>query len=109
MEEAAKKRAEAEKQKEQKLAALQPPGQQPTTAATATLLLDPHTMTLVLQNELRRVGCEPGKVDGKWGKQGSTALAKFNVYAKLKLPTGAPTKIRTIQAKGIANFLWIST
>ena len=48
-------------------------------------------MTLVLQNELKRVGCEPGKVDGMWGRQSSRALAKFNVYAKLNLPIDAPT------------------
>jgi uncharacterized caspase-like protein len=91
LEEAAQKRAEAEKQKEQKLAALQPPELQPKPDSSALPLIDAHTMALVLQNELRRVGCDPGKVDGKWGKQGSTALAKFNVYAKLKLPTDAPT------------------
>ena len=57
-------------------------------------------MTLVLQNELKRVGCEPGKVDGKWGRKGSTALAKFNVYAKLKLSTDAPTMDALEAVKG---------
>jgi len=100
MEEAAKTLAEEKKKKEQKLAALQPPGQQPKTDATATALIDPHIMALVLQNELRRVGCEPGKVDGKWGKQGSTALAKFNVYANLELPTVTPTMDALKAVKG---------
>ncbi len=67
LEEQAQKRAEASKEKEQKLAALQPPGQPLKTDAPTAPLLDPHTMTLVLQNELKRFGCRPGKVDGKWG------------------------------------------
>jgi hypothetical protein len=100
LEETAKTRAVAKQEKEQKLAALQPPEQQPKTDAPATPLLDPHVMALVLQNELRRVGCEPGTVDGKWGKQGSTALAKFNVYAKLKLPTNVPTMDALEAVKG---------
>jgi len=100
MEEAAKTRAEAEKQKEQKLAALQPQGQPNIDTSTVVPVLDPHTMVMVLQNELKRVGCEPGKVDGKWGKKGSTALAKFNVYAKLKLPTDAPTMDALEAVKG---------
>jgi hypothetical protein len=100
LEETARKRAEAKKEIEQKLAALQPPEEQPKPDAMATPLLDPHVMTLVLQNELKRVGCEPGKVDGKWGKKGRTALAKFNVYAKLKLPTDAPTMDALEAVKG---------
>jgi uncharacterized caspase-like protein len=100
LEEQVKTRAETAQQKEQKLAALQPPDQQLKSDAPAAPLLDAHTMALVLQNELRRVGCDPGKVDGKWGKQGSTALAKFNVYAKLKLPTKTPTMDALEAVKG---------
>ena len=91
MEEAAKTRAEAINEKKQKIAALQLPDQQPKPQAAVTPLLDAHTMVLVLQHELKRVGCDPGKVDGKWGNQGINALTKFNKYAKLKLPTDTPT------------------
>ncbi len=31
-----------------------------------------------LQRELRRVGCAPGRVDGKWGRKGRQALHRFN-------------------------------
>ena len=99
LEDAAKKRAaEAAKQKPiekspdepaaepQQLAALDPAPGSPAEPA-----LDAYTMVLVLQNELKRVGCDPGKVDGKWGPQGRRALASFNKHAKLTLPTNEPT------------------
>ena len=92
IEDAAKKKAEEKQNAEQKVAALQPADQtQDNTGATQTLELDAHTMTLVLQNELKRVGCDPGKVDGKWGGLGRKALSDFNQYASLKLPTGLPS------------------
>jgi len=100
MEKTAKMRAEAKKEKEQKLAALQPRDQQLNTETPATPLLDRRTMVLVLQNELRRVGCDPGKVDGKWGGKGRAALIRFNNYAKLKLPTDTPTMEALETVKG---------
>lgn len=48
-------------------------------------------LTLVLQSQLKRVGCDPGKLDGRWGQQGRSALGRFNKYAKLQLPTSNPT------------------
>jgi hypothetical protein len=100
MEKTAKMRAEAKKEEEQKLAALQPRDQQLNTETLATPLLDQRTMVLVLQNELRRVGCDPGKVDGKWGGKGRAALGKFNIYTKLKLPTDTPTMEALETVKG---------
>jgi uncharacterized caspase-like protein len=89
LEAARKKQAEAEQQTEQKLAALQPQDQ---PAAEARLeALDAHTMTLVLQNELKRVGCDPGKIDGIWGQKGRAALRAFNKQTGSALATGQPT------------------
>ena len=48
-------------------------------------------LTLVLQSHLKRVGCDPGELDGRWGQQGRSALGRFNKYAKLQLPTSDPT------------------
>ena len=67
------------------------------------MLFRSYEMTLVLQNELKRVGCEPGKVDGAWGKQSNRALARFNVYAKLNLPTDAPTMDALETVKGMSE------
>ena len=44
-----------------------------------------------LQTELTRVGCKPGRVDGKWGRQGARALARFNKQTGSSLPTGTPS------------------
>lgn len=81
-----------EKQQEgqaQQVASLQPVTSEPE--------LDTRSLTMVLQNELRRVGCDPGKVDGVWGSKGSGALASFNRHASLNLPMNAPT-IEAIEA-----------
>ncbi len=43
-------------------------------------------ITIQLQGELTRVGCNPGAIDGQWGSKSRGALARFKRYAKLKLP-----------------------
>ena len=52
---------------------------------------DPQTLTRALQSELKRVGCDPGPVDGKWGGQVKEALGDFARHAKLSVPTGEPS------------------
>ncbi len=42
--------------------------------------------TLILQRELTRLGCRPGRIDGKWGPKGRRALTRFKRYAGLNLP-----------------------
>jgi len=42
--------------------------------------------TLILQRELTRLGCRPGRIDGKWGNKGRRALSRFKRYAGLTLP-----------------------
>ncbi len=91
MEEAAKKHAEAKEAQKIKLAALNPEQAKTEANAQTTPTLDLKAMTLVLQNELRRVGCDPGKVDGKWGNKGKKALSRFIRLVKLKIPTKQPS------------------
>ena len=44
-----------------------------------------------LQTELRRVGCDPGNVDGVWSDKAKRALAEFARLSKMALPNEAPT------------------
>ena len=53
---------------------------------------DMRKLTLALQSELKRVGCNPGKLDGSWGSKGRGALVRFNKYAKLSLPSDKPSQ-----------------
>ncbi|MGH1352639.1 MAG: caspase family protein [Methyloligellaceae bacterium] len=48
-------------------------------------------MTRSLQRELKRVGCDPGEVDGKWGQQTSEAIVKLNQKTGLNLDVKALT------------------
>lgn len=68
---------------------------------TAVLYQTRREMTIALQKELTRVGCDPGAIDGKWGSKGRGALAKFNRYARLVVPTDTPTPgaINAIRAR----------
>lgn len=54
--------------------------------------LDPRSLALALQNELLRVGCNPGQPDGVWGRKGRAALDNFNRHANTKLRTDEPTE-----------------
>jgi hypothetical protein len=51
----------------------------------------PPELARLLQTELRRVGCDPGYIDGVWGDMGEDALERFARYAKLDLRTDQPT------------------
>jgi uncharacterized caspase-like protein len=45
-----------------------------------------------VQKELRRVGCDPGKDDGKWGSGVRGAIDRFNRHAKAALPNSGPSQ-----------------
>jgi uncharacterized caspase-like protein len=47
---------------------------------------DPLALARSLQIELKRVGCDPGGVDGVWAAGAREALAEFMRLAKLSLP-----------------------
>ncbi len=116
----AERLAALEELKRQKLAAAQPPKAgkdlQSTSAAPAPVqdpkkvasvptpeavkptepdpaAPDPTKLARDLQGELKRVGCDPGALDGKWGKKAQSALQNFTKHAKVKfaLSNGEPT------------------
>jgi hypothetical protein len=53
---------------------------------------EPEALTRKLKSELARVGCNPGAVDGTWGKQAKEALAKFSQLTKYSLSVDEPTQ-----------------
>jgi hypothetical protein len=61
-----------------------PPGPSPVE-------LKPEELALAVQTELKRVGCDPGEVDGVWGGRSREALAAFGHFAKVGVAELAPT------------------
>src|SRR5262245_6044275 len=53
---------------------------------------DPADLTRTLQAELKRVGCDPGGVDGRWGAKAIDALKDFSRAAKVPLTVDIPTE-----------------
>jgi peptidoglycan hydrolase-like protein with peptidoglycan-binding domain len=45
-----------------------------------------------IQAELKRVGCDPGSIDGHWGPNAMNALRAFNRAANTALSVDAPTE-----------------
>ncbi|MGC2408466.1 MAG: peptidoglycan-binding domain-containing protein [Methyloceanibacter sp.] len=52
---------------------------------------EPGNLALAIQTELKRVGCDPGDVDGVWGGRSREALAAFGHFAKVDVANLAPT------------------
>jgi uncharacterized caspase-like protein len=74
-------KVQADKAQADKLAALTPntpPAPEPPPAAPK---MDPSDIARLLQAHLKRVGCNPGNVDGKWDDGSRTALELFNKSA----------------------------
>jgi len=80
---------------EAEAAAAPPPGPSPVE-------LRPEELVLAVQTELKRVGCDPGDVDGVWGGQSREALAAFGHFAKVDVAQLAPTAeiLAIIKGKG---------
>ena len=53
---------------------------------------NPRDLALSLQTELTRVGCNPGSIDGAWGRKSRSALAYFAKHAKLALKSFEPSQ-----------------
>src|SRR5262245_16510763 len=53
---------------------------------------DPLALARALQTELKRVGCDPGAVNGQWGKEAKEALANFAQLARVSLTVEEPTQ-----------------
>ncbi|MGI9569659.1 MAG: peptidoglycan-binding domain-containing protein, partial [Desulfobulbia bacterium] len=62
--------------------------------------IDITEFTRSLQLELKRVGCDPGAIDGEWGNKTQSAWDRFNKFANLDLTIGQPTEfaLETIQS-----------
>jgi uncharacterized caspase-like protein len=82
--EQAKREAAAEREK---LAALAPePKASPNPAVQPTApQMDPTDIARLLQAHLKRVGCDPGNVDGRWDSGSKSALEAFNRNARTRL------------------------
>lgn len=68
-----------------KVAQLQPADTAIATDATPTTTLDPKTLAMLMQSQLKRVGCYTGAIDGIWGRGSRAAVAKFNAHASAAL------------------------
>lgn len=55
-------------------------------------ILDPRTLALSVQQELRRVGCYTGAIDGIWGRGSRGALANFARHGKVRLAGDEPSQ-----------------
>jgi caspase domain-containing protein len=115
---AARRDAEAARAEQQRLAKLAADGgtvPKPATIAglptgvpsgsPATVELeDPATLQAklarALQTELKRVGCDPGAIDGNWGPKAKDALAEFARRAKIELKSDAPTEDLLLKLSG---------
>ena len=51
---------------------------------------DPKVLIRAIQIELKRVGCDPGAVDGEWGERGRLALKEYARLAKVSLQSDLP-------------------
>jgi tetratricopeptide (TPR) repeat protein len=62
---------------------------------------DASALTLKIQKELTRLGCSPGKEDGKWGAGVKRALETFTRLASVKLVIEEPTPaiLESLEAK----------
>ena len=89
-EEAAKKLAEEEVKLKTKLEAVSKSQQAPIVVASApsaaeatrSATMDPGDIARLLQFHLKRVGCDPGALDGKWTDQSARAMGEFNKREK---------------------------
>jgi hypothetical protein len=68
----------------QRLASLQRNSQEPAGDAT--------TLARLLQTELKRVGCDPGPLDGRWSTKAIDGLKRFARMTNLSLTSEEPTE-----------------
>ena len=68
---------------EEKIAVMPPPEE--NDKRDANTKPDMRVLTRDLQAELKRVGCDPGALDGNWSRKSVQALAQFNRRAGVKL------------------------
>jgi hypothetical protein len=52
----------------------------------------PQGLARALQSELKRVGCDPGSLDGSWGAKSRQALQRFQRLSKLAFASDEPSE-----------------
>ncbi len=84
----AKREAEirAKAEAREQIAALSPSDSKPAAAAAPVAApvapaMDPSDVARLLQAHLKRVGCDPGSLDGNWSDGSSKSLQQFNQHA----------------------------
>jgi uncharacterized caspase-like protein len=88
---AEKERAEERRKREDaKVASLPTDGT--TLKAPERPAMVPPALAQALQTELRRVGCDPGSVDGKWGPKAREALDQFVRLTNTSVPRDEPSE-----------------
>lgn len=53
---------------------------------------DPAALVRAIQSELSRIGCEPGREDGKWGPNVTEAMTRFNQATASHHPADRPQR-----------------
>jgi hypothetical protein len=69
--------------------------------------LKPEEVVIAVQTELKRVGCDPGAIDGDWGGRSREALAAFGHFAKVDVGKLAPTPEVLERIKGKAEVVCV--
>ena len=83
----------AETPKETQVASLeQPAAKDGSRHIEAKPEMDPREMKLGIQKELDRLGCNPGRPDGLWGRRSQGALDSFARSAKIRLASSDPSE-----------------
>lgn len=62
-----------------------------------------RVLTRSIQQELQRVGCYTGTVDGNWSEGTRVAMSAFNDSVRVKLPLSSPDYILLTMLQGHAN------
>ena len=62
-----------------------------SSSIPASSRLKPEEVVIGMQTELKRVGCDPGAINGAWGGRSRDALAAFGHFAKVDVGKLAPT------------------
>lgn len=77
----------------QRLAARQPaPVEAPAPETAQDSKLDTRELTLSIQRHLQRLGCNPGRPDGAWGRNSRAALQRFAKHARAQLASLNPSQ-----------------
>jgi multidrug efflux pump subunit AcrA (membrane-fusion protein) len=92
MAEEARKVAEAAKASMAKATAEAPKVASAETRLSQDPVIDHAMLVRSIQMELKRVGCEPGIIDGKWGTDARDAFRRFIRFAKIDLQSEEPSE-----------------